>query len=363
MQPSSADLLYWLATTHLQGVGPVTLLKALNAMGEIKNVFKAATSDLRNIGFAQNQIDAIKKLEWQIVERELMWCQKNKCELIAFSDARYPKLLKEIANPPMLLFVQGEVALLNSHQLAMVGSRNPSITGRELANRFASQLTQSGLTITSGLALGIDTASHQGALQGQGKTIAVLGTGLNHIYPSSNKKLADEIKERGALITEFSPETPPKANHFPLRNRLISGLSLGVLVVEAAIRSGSLITARHAVEQGRDVFAFPGSVHNSLAKGCHHLIKQGAKLVESIKDILEELGQFTAVVMESIVANKVTLDNQKRRLIEQIGYEITSFDAIILRSGLTANEVSSMLLSLELEGYITVVQGGYIRNM
>jgi DNA processing protein len=260
-----------------------------------------------------------------------------------------------------VLYVRGDVGLLSKNQLAMVGSRHPTAMGVETAQQFAKQLAASGLVITSGLALGIDGASHRGALL-TGKTIAVLGTGLGSIYPRTHQSLATEILEKGGtLVSEFPPASPPKAAHFPLRNRIISGLSLGVLVVEAAIRSGSLITARTALEQNREVFAIPGSIHNPLARGCHQLLRQGAKLVETVEDVLEEINLQITKTTKLPLKEPVDLDPQLKRVLAQIGYEATAVDAIILRSELTASEVSSMLLSLELAGYVCNAPGGYVR--
>ena len=251
-------------------------------------------------------------------------------------------------------------------QLAIVGSRRATASGLQTAEEFAYHLAMSGLVITSGLALGIDGASHRGALNANGHTIGVAGTGLNQLYPPANRKLAVEIMERqGAVISEFPLNTFPKAANFPRRNRIISGLSVGVLVVEAALKSGSLITVKHALEQGREVFAIPGSIHNPLARGCHHLIRQGAKLVETASDIQEELHGFASLAARpeqpgsGAGALKMSLENSK--IFEHIGYETTPIDMIILRSGLTAAEVSSILLKLELQGFVQSVTGGYIR--
>lgn len=259
-------------------------------------------------------------------------------------------------------YLFGVILIYSRPQLAIVGSRNPTPTGCELAEQFAYYLAEAGLVVTSGLALGIDGGGHRGAINARGKTIAVCGTGLQHVYPNSHRQLAEDIIQNGALVSEFPPDTLPKAKHFPMRNRVISGLSLGVLVIEAALKSGSLITARLAIDQGREVFALPGSIHNPLARGCHQLIRQGAKLVETAGDILEELGAMHAVITPLIPSKKGSLDAPYQEVLKQIGYEITTLDAIILRCGLTAGKVSSMLLLLELEGHVQSVPGGYVRN-
>lgn len=360
------DILYWLAATHLHGIGPITFHHWLTLFGNIKTLFSATPSDLATAGLTADQIRLLQNPDWHTAEKNLAWCEKNACHLLSIADTHYPPLLREIAAAPLLLYVRGDITLLHQPQLAIVGSRNPTASGRELAHHFAYTLAKAGLHITSGLALGIDAASHRGALSAGGKTLAVFGTGLNQIYPASHRKLAQIIATNGTLISEFSPFEPPKAAHFPQRNRIISGLSLGVLVVEAAIQSGSLITARYANEQGREVFAIPGSIHNPLARGCHHLIRQGAKLVETTEDIVEELSPLQAVTapIKTITKTKkhVTLAASMRALLAHIGYEITALDTIIVRSGLTASEVSSMLLSLELQGLIKTTLGGYQLN-
>lgn len=354
---------YWIAATLLPDVGPTTFSKWLAIFGNIMTLYNSTSTDLTAAGLTRSQIDSIQNPNWKSVEKILTWREKNQCQLISLIDDAYPPLLKEIPAAPLLLYVRGNISLLNQPQLAIVGSRNPTPTGRELAHHFAQTLSSAGLHITSGLAIGIDAACHRGALSAKGKTIAILGTGLNQIYPHSHRDLADEIAEKGALVSEFSPSEPAKASNFPRRNRIISGLSLGVLVVEAAVKSGSLITARYANEQGREVFAIPGSIHNPLAKGCHYLIRQGAKLVETAEDILEELGALSAITapIKTIdnIKNRDTLAPSLRALLAHIGYEITALDTIIMRSGLTASEVSSMLLSLELQDFIKSTHGGY----
>jgi DNA processing protein len=370
---TQSELLHWLAAIRLKGVGPVTLRYGLTVLGDIKALFTMTAIQLKNAGFKPKQIESIKNPDWDAAREDLQWCEKNNCHIISILDQRYPILLKEIHAAPVVLFVQGDFSLLNKPQLAIVGSRNPTIAGKEQAEQFAQQLTHSGLLITSGFALGIDTASHKGALSAGGKTLAVCGSGLKTVYPASNRALAEVVKSQGALISEFSPDKPPDAHNFPRRNRIISGLSLGVLVVEAALRSGSLITARYAIDQGREVFAMPGSIHNPLVRGCHQLIREGAKLVDSCADIIEELGALKKVLpgdtskITSILPIKETvsikrplpLDKKTRAFLAHMSYEVTSFDTILLRSGLTASEVSSMLLALELQGYVQTVRGGY----
>jgi len=290
--------------------------------------------------------------------------QRAAAHLIAISDADFPPLLKQIPDPPVALFLRGDAHLLASPQLAMVGSRNPSIEGRRNAEEFAAYLSRCGLTITSGMALGIDAASHRGALKAGGPTLAVWGTGLDRAYPPRNLDLAEEIAARGLLVSEFPPGTPPLPTHFPRRNRIISGLAVGTLVVEAASRSGSLITARLASEQGREVFAIPGSIHNPMARGCHRLLREGAKLVESAADILEELAPLLNLELPAAepAADAATAappeDPEYRLLLNSLDFAPTSVDSLVERTGLTPDVVSSMLLMLELQGHVEASPGG-----
>jgi DNA processing protein len=362
--PKHPEMLsYWLASTRLHNIGPIKIRRWINYFSTIKNLFTATLSDWQSAGLTSAEITALQKPDWKAVDRDILWMQKPNHHIIIQDDPDYPVLLKELNDAPTVLYLQGNPAYLSYPQLAIVGSRNPTTTGRETAEQFAYWLAEAGLTITSGLALGIDAASHQGALAANAKTIAVTGCGLNYIYPAAHKKLAEKISSQGVLISEFPPDFEPIAKNFPRRNRIISGLSLGVLVVEAALKSGSLITARFASEQGREVFAIPGSIHNPLARGCHQLIQTGAKLVETATDILEELGPLHQASCQSVAPNPAkdspNLDQNQRQLLTQIGHEPTPLNTIIMRSGLTASQVSSMLLVLELRGYVHTVSGGY----
>jgi len=313
-------------------------------------------------------LQALLTPNWDLIEQDLAWFSEPDRHIVTIQDSRYPSLLKEITDPPSILFVQGDVALLSAWQLAVVGSRNPSPSGRDNAFEFSRFLAQGGMTITSGLAMGIDAAAHQGALTAQGKTIAVIGTGLDRVYPAKHRDLAHNIVQQGAIVSEFAMGTSPRAENFPRRNRLISGLSLGTLVVEAATRSGSLITARMALEQGREVFAIPGSIHNPLARGCHQLIREGAKLVETAEDIVEELGALASFDIMSDEQEVLTdngsqaLDSDYQLLFACLGYDPIEIDSLVAQSGLTAETVSSMLLLLELDGQVASLSGGrYVR--
>ena len=301
-------------------------------------------------------------------ELEAAWLAEPNHHLISLADPRYPALLREIADPPAGLYVIGDPDILSATQLGIVGSRNPTPGGSENAHAFAHYLTQSGLTITSGLALGVDAAAHRGALAAGGKTIAVAGTGLDRVYPARHRELAHQIAGQGALISEFPLGMPALPANFPRRNRIISGLSLGVLVVEAALQSGSLITARLAADQGREVFAIPGSIHNPLARGCHALIRQGAKLVETAADILEELGpiaQITGLARQTDGVGNITsgLSVEAMALLDCLGFDPTPVDSLIERSGLTPEAVSSMLLVLELQGHVVSAPGGHYNRV
>jgi DNA processing protein len=285
--------------------------------------------------------------------------------LVSLVDPRYPTRLRQVPDPPLLLFVRGDPSILDDPTLAMVGSRNPSPTGAENAHEFARYLSRCGLVIASGLALGIDAAAHRGALLGGSPTVAVLGSGPDRVYPDQNRELADAIAGRGAVVSEFFPGSPPRRAHFPRRNRIISGLSLGVLVVEAALRSGSLISARLAAEQGREVFAIPGSIHNPMARGCHLLIKQGAKLVESAGDVLGELSGLIELDdrpeerrADEDPGRARGLSDDQQELLDACGYDPFTIDEAAARAKLTPAEVSSMLLILELQGYVESGPGG-----
>lgn len=349
---------YWLALLRVPGIGGQSMLRLLNEF-EPAQVFSTSRSSLSALGFSEKIIDALQSPDWALVDRDVEWLNHPDNYVLTLNDAEYPAQLKEINNPPPVLFVKGNVDLLSDLQIAMVGSRNPSTIGINTAIEFAEALTVAGLTITSGMALGIDAASHQGALNVNGRTIAVAGTGLDRVYPACHRNLAAQIAEHGALVSEFPPGTVAKAGNFPRRNRIISGLCIGLLVVEAAQQSGSLITARLALEQNREVFAIPGSIHNPLARGCNALIRQGAKLVETAQDIFEELGEYNhRHIKSSEKINQMALDLEQQNLLKLIDYNATTVDTLVQESGWSVEAVSSMLLVLELQGYIAAAAGG-----
>jgi DNA processing protein len=298
-----------------------------------------------------------------------LWDHHPQQHCIRDTDPLYPTLLREIPNRPKVLYALGDIALLASPQLAIVGTRKPTPAGYTNAKHFSYHLAKLGLTITSGLALGIDGASHAAALQANGKTIAVLGSGLNHIYPARHSALAQKIAEHGLLLSEFPPDTPPLARHFPQRNRIISGLSYATLVIEATAKSGSLITAHFAADQGREVFAIPGAISNPQARGCHVLIREGARLVETVKDVVEELRPLLQLSLpfpidtptEAMPKLVTGVDKKVSFVLKYIGFEPTSLDWICEQSGLPAYEVSAILTQLEMHGEVESSLFGFSR--
>jgi len=300
----------------------------------------------------------------------LQWALQPYCELLTLACPHYPPLLREIPEPPALLFVRGRSEVLQLPQIAIVGSRRPTADGLRHARRFALELAASGYRICSGLALGIDAAAHEGALSAGTDTIAVLGAGPDRIHPRRHEALAQRIAAQGAVVSEFLPGTRPHPGNFPQRNRIISGLSHGVLVIEAAEQSGSLITARLAAEQGREVFALPGSINNPMARGCHRLIRQGAKLVDRVEDMLEEVPAMVAwerVQQQGLqpaaeACDTAALDQQSRDLLGHIAYDGILPDALALRCGLSMAQLQARLVLLELQGLIRLEAGGYART-
>lgn len=362
------DLRYWLALLQAPGIGTTRFLRILEQAPDLPTLFGPRGARLTEPKLPTAVRAYLQSPDWYAVDKILAWADGRERHILSLTDPRYPALLKEIPDPPPVLYVRGDPDLLNQTQLAMVGSRNPSAGGRQIAHDFAQSLSNNGFTITSGLALGIDGACHQGALDVGGYTIAVAGTGLDRIYPARHRELAHNILERGAIVSEFAPGTPPIASNFPRRNRIISGLSVGIVVVEAALKSGSLITARLAAEQGREVFAIPGSIYNPLSQGSHYLIQQGAKLTGQISDILDELLHLTTASPAHASPNATDNPGFEKvpapdypPLLENMGFEPTSIDTLVERSGLTPETVSSMLLTLELQGIVTSSSGLFSR--
>jgi DNA processing protein len=338
----------------------------LQAFGTADGICAASTHDLTGVGISRNSAARIRAPDGSALRHCTAWLEREGHSILRWDDPRYPGLLREVSDAPSLLFVRGDPEALSLPQLAIVGSRNATVSGVDNARRFAAHLARSGFCVTSGLAQGVDAAAHRGALQVDGRTVAVLGNGPDRVYPAQHAQLGRDIAGHGALATEFPPGTPPRREHFPQRNRIISGLALGTLVVEAGIRSGALITARQAGEQGREVFAIPGSIHNPLTKGCHQLIRSGATLVETADDIVAELSGILSSIAATVEQNdagqarpgRAGLDPQYEELLEVMGWDPISIDTLVTRSGLTTDEVSSMLLILELQGLVAPLAGG-----
>ena len=345
----------WLRLTLIPGLGNASLRKLLAEFGSPALVLAAKHAELRRFVSADIAALISDGGNTDAMEKAVEWLSGPMNYVVSLGDSHYPQLLLQTVDPPPLLYVKGRVELLNRPALAIVGSRNATAQGSNNATDFAHALSDAGITIVSGLALGIDAAAHRGGLAGSASSIAVIGTGLDVVYPARNKALAHELAERGALVSEFPLGTPALAGNFPRRNRVISGMSLGCLVVEAALQSGSLITARLANEQGREVFALPGSIHSPLSKGCHALIKQGAKLVDAANDILEEL-QLPSAAPERDTTPRA--DGDAARLLDHLGYDPCGVDVLCARSGLGADVVAAALLQLELDGRVENLPGG-----
>lgn len=358
------DLIYWLLLLKAPHLGVRTFYKALKVFETPEQVFLASRTKRKECGlFRQVTLDYIEQQDVSTVQADLDWAKAKDCHILTLVDEGYPQQLKTIADPPPVLYVRGDIACLSKPQIAIVGSRNPTPAGKQNAQQFAKALSKLGLVITSGMASGIDASAHIGALEADQLTIAVCGTGLDRIYPAKHKSLAHQISTRGALVSEFSIGTSPIANNFPRRNRIISGLSLGTLVVEASIKSGTMITAKLAADQGKEVFAIPSSIHNPLSQGCHQLIKQGAKLVENIQDIVEELSLDLEAPLSDNNAPIYTkdVDNTPSVLLKCLSYEAISIDEMVEKSGLSPQVITQELLLLELANRVAKVGGsGYL---
>jgi DNA processing protein len=368
----------WLTALRAPGLGGSRLLGLAEQFGGIGRLVAARPGALRKARLPEETIGALLAPDQQLLQSDLDWVSAPGHHLLTHDSAQFPPLLGSIPSPPAALFVAGDPDLLWQPQIAVIGSRNPTAGGCDNARDFAAELSRRGMAITSGLASGIDSVAHEAALDAGGATIAVLGTGVDRVYPARGEALAGRIRKRGALVSEFPLGTPAKRSNFPSRNRIISGLSLGVLVIEAGLRSGTLITARMAGNQGRDVFALPGSIHNPLAKGCHRLIRDGARLVESVSEIMEELAPLAGRLAEQLRGELATVeplaegselvmepvdpqidpDPEYRKLWSCLGYDPKPVDEIIEQSGLTARSVSAMLLLLELRGMVEGHPGG-----
>lgn len=370
------DVSLWLGLSQIDGLGGQTLCQLLREFGSPAQIYQASPSQLKQVVSTTIAHKIVKGLDVDAIQPTLYWLQHAGNHVVTLADAHYPQLLLQISNPPPILYAKGQLEWLNHPSIAMVGSRSSTPQGEKNAEDFATSLSNFGLCVVSGLALGIDGAAHRGALKATANnaagTIAVVGTGLDIVYPAKHRDLAHKIVQRGLIISEFHLGTPSKAQNFPRRNRIISGLSLCCLVVEANVQSGSLITAKLALEQGREVFAIPGSIHSPVAKGCHLLIKQGAKLVENTQDIMDELSIDSAslVKIEAKLTSEVNGDSvdseqfsETDTLIQAMGHDPITMDTLIRLTSLTTEKISAMLMMLELEGKVATVSGGQYQRV
>lgn len=358
------DLIYWLLLLKAPNLGVKTFYKALRYFESPQQVFTSTHTERVNSGlFRKQTLEYLMTTNISSVQADIDWVKADDCHILTLIDKDYPPQLKAISDPPPILYVRGDVKCLSAPQLAIVGSRNPSTGGKQNAYDFSNRLAKLGLVITSGMASGIDAQAHIGALEVQANTIAVCGTGLDRIYPAKHKSLAHQISMQGALVSEFFIGTAPVASNFPRRNRIISGLSLGALVVEASIKSGTMITARLAAEQGKEVFAIPSSIHNPLAEGCHELIKQGAKLTSDIDDIINELPQGLLGDISPVKIDRSTkeLDKTDLNVLKCLSYEALTVDQLVEKTKLSPQVVMQELLLLELDNQIEKTSSqGYI---
>ncbi|MGZ3157554.1 MAG: DNA-processing protein DprA [Burkholderiaceae bacterium] len=376
------EIAQWIRLEQVSGVGPETARKLLNAFGLPENVFSASFSSLNKVvseRIAHALLAPVPELTRALIEKTLEWADQPDNYIVTLGDPDYPEALLEIPDPPLMLYIKGRIDLLTQPSIAVVGSRNATAQGVANAEKFSEALSQAGLTVVSGMALGIDTAAHHGGLRfsgtNGGSTVAVIGTGADIVYPARNRSLAHQIAQDGCIVSEYPLGMPAIAANFPRRNRIISGLASGVLVVEAAAQSGSLITARMAAEQGRDVFAIPGSIHSPLSKGCHQLIKQGAKLVESAQDILEELKHYNGTqssdrldqqrsnIVSLTPSAAVTKDPVIDKLLTALGFDPVAADTLAQRCNLDAATLNTHLLTLELAGLLEMLPGGMYRRL
>ncbi len=371
LPPSGLEgLAGWVRLEQTPGVGQETARKLLSAFGLPENIFSANFSSLQKIvseRVAHALLAAPSATTLTLIDKTLAWADLPGNYVLTLADQHYPRILLDIPDPPFMLYAKGRIELLSASALAVVGSRNATAQGIVNAEKFSEALSHAGLTIVSGMALGIDTAAHQGGLRGAGSTIAVIGTGADIVYPARNRGLAHMIADKGCIVSEYPLGTPAIAANFPRRNRIISGLARGVLVIEAAAQSGSLITARMAAEQGREVFAIPGSIHSPLSKGCHQLIKQGAKLVESAQDVQEELRHYVVPLFKPDAANT---DNANlpdpaadSPLLACMGFDPVDADTLAERAGVDVAALQAQLLTLELDGVVERLPAGNYRRL
>lgn len=365
--PHDADWADWLRLQQTAGVGMETARRLLAVFGLPSNIFQAGFSALSTVVNEKIALALVQPMSAEVaaqLARTEQWCQQANNQVLTLADPAYPQVLLNIADPPVLLYVKGRAELLTTPTIAVVGSRNATSQGISHAEKFSEALSHAGLTISSGMAAGIDAAAHQGGLRGIGSTVAVIGTGADIVYPARNRNLAHLIADGGCIVSEYPLGMPAIASNFPRRNRIISGLAKGVLVIEAAAQSGSLITARMASEQGRDVFAIPGSIHSPLAKGCHQLIKQGAKLVDSAQDILDELDLYPSIAVTHTSAASIRPQPvSDDKLLTAVGYDPVHIEILAQRTGYDIGSLSAQLLERELDGLIESLHGGMYRRL
>lgn len=359
-----SDVALWISLNFIPGLGNAGICQLLAKFGSPEAIFSAKNHQLREVVDENIARKILNGINAELIQPTLDWLQKDNAHIVTLADDSYPKSLLEISNPPVLLYAIGDFRWLNHPSIAIVGSRNSTPQGEKNAEDFAESLCHYGLCVVSGMALGIDAAAHLGAIKANGATIAVVGTGLDIVYPARHRDLAHKIAERGLILSEFPLGTPSKAQNFPRRNRIISGLSLGCLVVEANVDSGSLITARMAIEHGREVFAIPGSIHSPVAKGCHQLIKQGAKLVENTEDVVEELKNLLPSISPlGLIPQTERNVSEPNTVLTCMGFDAIDFETILVLTGLTTEALSAMLMVMELEGKVTTLGGGKYQRL
>lgn len=361
--PSTDPLAPWLRLILTPGVGPGQQRQLLAAFGPPERIYAAGHSAIAAVVGGPTARTLLDHDATPAVDTALEWLSQPGNSLLTLGDEAYPPALLEIPDPPVALYVKGDAALLSRPSLAVVGARNATPQGEANAESFSRALSEAGLCIVSGLALGIDAAAHRGGLAGPGSTVAVIGTGADRIYPARNATLARQIAEAGAIVSEFPLGIGPLAHNFPRRNRLIAGLAQGVLVVEAALKSGSLITARLATDCGREVFAIPGSIHSPVARGCHQLIRDGAKLVETAVDILDELRLAPREAAPQLAPAPVDAEGDEALVICAMGHDPVDMDALVQRTNLTAEALYAILLALELDGRVSRLPGGRLQRL
>ncbi len=354
------NLYYLLALNRMPNIGPKTAQKLLLRWPNLEVLFNLSTSELLAHGLSERLISAFKKIDHAGVDSDYTWCHQQKNRFIlTWEDEDYPSVLKEIFDPPFILYAEGELSCLQEPTLAIVGTRDPSSLGVDIAKQFAMELSLHGLTIVSGLARGIDAAAHEGCLSGTGKTVAVLGNGIDRVYPKQHRGLLARVKDTGLVLSEFPLGTPPIAGHFPRRNRIISGVSSAILVVESAVLSGSLVTARLALEQNREVMAVPGSIRNPKTAGCHYLLQQGARIVTTLQDVLDVFS--LEETKKQFVKKAGSMENALQHLLHCMGDGITTVDQLAIRSGRLVEDIICDLMELEIEGVIQSLPSGYVR--